>query len=183
MVFVIDRSSSIREDHFQLIKEFTANITTELINNSSRSAVGVILFSTEADIEFNLQAHTNLSALLSAINGLTQGRGGTNTAEALRLLLSTAEDGQLGLRNGSSRIAIVVTAGQSTAMSAIKKAADKLNSASLFDVYAVGVGNADQTELEIIASSPELVFFTKNFDINGLQQLVDAILTQLCTGK
>ena len=183
-MFVIDTSGSIQANRFQLIREFTANITTELINNSSRSAIGVILFSFTAHIEFNLQAHTNLSALQSAINDLPYNNGNaTNTAEALRLLLSTAQDGQLGLRNGSSRIAIVITDGQSTNMSATFLAAAELNSSNIFDVYAVGVGNADQTELERIASNPDLVFFTNDFDVNGLQQLVDAILPQLCAGK
>ena len=182
-MFVIDTSGSIGSQSFQLIREFTANITTELINNSPRSTVGVILFSTTSHIEFNLQAHTNLSALRSAINELPYNGGGTNTAEALRLLLSTAQDGQLGLRNGSLKIAIVITDGQSNDMSATFVAADELNSSNIFDVYAVGVGNADQTELRRIASSPELVFFTNKFDINGLQQLVDAILPHLYTGK
>ena len=106
-----------------------------------------------------------------------------NTDEALRLLLLTAQDGQLGLRNGSLKIAIVITDGQSNDMSATFVAADELNSSNIFDVYAVGVGTANQTELERIASSPDLVFSTNNFDINGLQQLVDAILPQLCAGK
>ena len=47
VVFVIDTSGSIGSTRFQLIREFTANITTELIRNSPRSAVGVILFATE----------------------------------------------------------------------------------------------------------------------------------------
>ena len=179
-MFVIDTSSSIKEGRFQLIREFTANITTKLINNSPRSAVGVILFSNTAHIELNLQAHTNLSALLSAINGLpyNQGQGRTNLVEALKLLL----DRQLGLRNGSSKIAIVITDEQSSDMSTTFRTAAKLinNSLNIFDIYAVGVGDATQNGLESIASSPELVF---SFDINGLQQLVDAILLQLCAGK
>ena len=184
VVFVIDTSGSIGSQRFQLIREFTANITTELLNNSPRSAVGVILFSATARIEFNLQAHTNLNALQSAINRLPYDSGrATNTAEALRLLLSTAQNGQLGFRNGSSKIAIVITDGRSNDMSATFVAADELNSSNIFDVYAVGVGSANQTELRRIASSPDLVFFTNDFDINGLQQLVDAILPQLCAGK
>ena len=70
VVFVIDTSGSIGADHFQLIREFTANITIELINRFPGSAVGVILFSSSAHIEFNLTAHTSLNSLLSAINEL-----------------------------------------------------------------------------------------------------------------
>ena len=41
----------------------------------------------------------------------------------------------------------------------------------LFDVFAVGIDEADLTELQEITSSPELVFFTSSFSNTGLQQL------------
>ena len=98
VVFVIDASGSIGHSHFQLIREFTTNITTTLINNSPRSAVGVIMFGDTAYIEFNLQVYTSLNTLLSAINQLPYNGGGTDTAEALTLLLLTAQNGKLGLK-------------------------------------------------------------------------------------
>ena len=84
---MIDTSGSIGSSQFQLIREFTANITAELIRNSPKSAVGVILFGSSAYIRFNLQAYTSLSSLLLAINRLPYSGGGTDTAEALTLLL------------------------------------------------------------------------------------------------
>ena len=180
---MIDTSGSIGSSHFQLIREFTANITTELINSSPNSAVGVILFSTSAYIEFDLQTYTTLNELLSAIDILPYSGGGTDTAGALNLLLTTAQNGSLGLRNDSSNVAIVITDGHSSSRSATLSAAAALNASNIFDVYAVGVDAADQTELEAIASSPELVFFTSSFNNTGLQQLLDALLQQLCNCK
>jgi len=182
-VFVIDTSGSIGSSRFQMIREFTASITTELISNSPRSAVGVILFGSNAYIRFNLQAHTSLSTLLSAINLLPYSGGGTDTAEALTLLLSSAQNGALGLRNNSSHVAIVITDGVSNDRSATLSAAATLHASNIFDVFAVGVDGADVTELQGIASNPEFVFFTNSFNSNGLQQLQDRILPQLCTGK
>ena len=183
VVFVIDESGSIGSTRFQLIREFTANITAELIRNSSNSAVGVILFGSSAQIHFNLLTYTSLNALLSAINNLPYNGGGTNTAEALTLLLSTAQDGTLGLRSNSSKVAIVITDGHSNSQSATLSAAATLHAANIFDVYAVGVDAADMNELEGIANSPEFVFFTDSFNNIGLEQLVDNILSQLCIGK
>ena len=183
VVFVIDASGSIGSSRFQLIRDFTANITTELINSSPRSAVGVILFSTRARVEFNLQSHTNLSELLLAIDELPYLTGGTNTAGALRLLRFAAENELLGLRNGSSKIAIVITDGMSNRPIQTELAADELHSLNIFEIYAVGIGSADQTELGTIASSPEFVFFTPDFNIDGLEQIIDAILPPLCIGK
>ena len=182
VVFVIDTSGSIGSTRFQLIREFTANITTELIRNSPRSAVGVILFASTAYIRFTLQTYTNLSSLLSAINQLPYSGGGTDTDKALTLLLSTAQNGTLGLRNDSSKVAIVITDGQSSDRSATLSAAAALHASNIFDVYAVGVGGANLDELEGIASNPNFVFFTSFFNSTGLQLLKSRIIPQLCDG-
>ena len=183
VVFVIDTSGSIGSSNFQLIREFTANITAELIHNSPRSAVGVILFASNAHLQFNLQIYTSLNSLLSAINQLPYSGGGTDTAEALTLLLSTAQNGTLGLQSDSSKVAIVITDGQSNSRTATSSAAAELHASNIFDVYAVGVDGAYLPELEDIASSPEFVFFTNSFSSTGLQQLQDRILPQLCNSK
>ena len=184
VVFVIDTSGSIGSSNFQLIREFTANITAELIRNSPRSSVGVILFSSNAHIQFNLQTYASLNSLLSAINRLPYDDGSsTDTAEALTLLLSTAQNGVLRLRSDSSKIAIVITDGQSSSSSATSSAAAALHASNIFDVYAVGIDGADLTEIRGIASSPEFVFFTNSFNNTGLQQLQDRILPQLCNSK
>jgi len=183
VVFVIDTSGSIGPFWFQLIREFTANITTELISNSPRSAVGVILFSSNANIQFNLQAHTSLNTLLSAINQLPYSGGRTNTAEALTLLLSSTQNGTLGLRSDSSHVAIVITVGRSSSRSATLSAAAALHASNIFDVFAVGIYGADVNELQAIASNPELVFFKNLFISNALQQLQERILLQFCTCK
>jgi len=164
VVFVIDTSGSIGSTRFQLIREFTTNITIELIRNSPRSAVGVILFASTAYIRFTLQTYTNLSSLLSAINQ------------------STAQNGILGLRNDSSKVAIVITDGRSSSSSATLSAAAALHASNIFDVFAVGVDGAYMPELEGIASNPNFVFFTSSFNSTGLQQLQNRIIPELCEG-
>ena len=183
MVFVIDTSGSIGTDRFQLIREFTANVTTEIISRSPSSAVGVILFSARAHIEFNLTAHTSLNSLLSAINELPYGGANTNTSGALTLLLQTAQNGELGLRNNSLNSAIVITDGHSNNPTATISAANALHASNIFDVYTVGIKNAYISELQEIASSPEFVFFTSSFNSDGLQQLKDELLPHLCDGE
>ena len=145
--------------------------------------MGVILFNSSAHIEFSLQTYTSLSSLLLAINNLPYSGGGTDTAEALTLLLSTAQNGVLGLRNNSTKVAIVITDGESSSSSATLSAAARLHALNIFDVYAVGVDGAYLPELQGIASSPDFVFFTSSFDSAGLQQLQDRLIPQLCGGK
>ena len=185
VVFVIDGSNSIGgQNRFKLIRDFTASITTDLIINSSRSAVGVILFSKTANIEFNLTAHTNLSALKSAIKGLPfYNNKPTNIANALRLLNSTAQNGKLGFRKDSSKIAIVITDGQSRNMSEVSSTAKELHSSILFDIYVVGTRNENELQLKEIASRPEFVFLANSTTNDHLQPLIVKILKKLCTGK
>ena len=184
MVFVIDTSGSIGSSNFQLIKNFVASIATELIKNSPKSSVGVILFERNARIHFSLQTYNSLSLLLSAISQLPYDNGGrTDTEEALTLLLSAAQNGQLRLRNDSNRIAIVITDGHSRRSLATLKAADALHASNIFDVFAVGVANANLDELEAIASSPDFVFFTTSFSSSNLLQLSDRISFHFCSSK
>ena len=130
-MFVIDESGSIGASRFQLIREFVRDISTELISRSPRSAVGVILFDSIARIQFNLRAHTSLSSLLSAIDRLPFNGGGTDTAEALQLLLSSAQNGALGLRSSSSNVAIVITDGRSNSRTATSFAASVLRASNI----------------------------------------------------
>ena len=89
VVFVIDTSSSIEYDRFQLVRELTENITTSIAVNSSETLFGLITFDNDARLEFNITNHTNLSTLLPAINpGLPYYGGGTDIGSALTLLLS-----------------------------------------------------------------------------------------------
>ena len=184
VVFVIDRSGSIGRDNFQQIRRFVSNITTELFRNSiSPPAVGVIVFSSNADVEFPLQSHSDLSSLLSDIASIRYPGGNTNTSGALRLLLSTAQDGRLQLRSNSLKVAIVITDGESNDPDATETAATRLHASNIFDVYAIGIAGANQTELQLIASDPRFVLFTESFSNADLQQLQEKILPGLCISK
>ena len=187
MVFVIDTSNSIGgRNLFDRIRQFTGNIAAGLVNNSYRSAVGIILFSNTSEIAFNLTTYdTNSSALPSAIDNLPFDRGNpTNISKALSLLTSTAQNGELGIRDDSSKIAIVITDGQSQDMQGVSSAADKLHSSNLFNVHVVGIGMDHQDQLKEIASSSAFVYFANKDNLDhDLQQIKVSILEQLCTGK
>ena len=183
VVFVVDISSRIGS---QLIIKFITNITAELVRNSPTSSVGVIVYSTFAYIRFDLQTYTNLDSLLSAINHLPyyddSNRFYSDIAEALTLLLSTAQNGELGLRNNSAKAAIVIANRQSRRESSTSSAAARLHAANIFDVYAVGVGRIFPTEIETIASSPEFAFSTTSINSVSLHQFYKEIMQHLCNG-
>ena len=185
IVFVIDTSYWVGSYQFEMVKEFVANITIHLKLNSPESSIGVILFDHYPHIQFNLEAHTSLTTLLAAISpGLPYSGGySIDTAGALRLLLSSAQDGSLGIRNETSNIAIVITGRQSNSQSSTQSAAAALHAANIFDVYAIGYGSADINELNIIASDPNFVYFTNFYNRFDIEELQMNVTDQLCSCK
>ena len=168
-----------------MIREFIDNITINLKLNSPESSVAIILFDYTARIYFNLEAHTSLSTLSPAINpGLPYYYGyGRDTAAALRLLLSSAENGSLGIRNETSNIAIVITGGQSNSQFSTQSAAATLHAANIFDVYAIGYNNANINELNTIASDPNFVYFTNFYNSFDIEELQINVTNHLCSCK
>ena len=185
IVFVIDTSRNIGFSRFRMVREFVDNFTSSFLLNSPDSSVGIILFDNFARIQFSLGTHSNLTTLSPAINpGLPySGRFGTGAAGALRLLLSTARNGLLGIRNDTSNIAIVITDSRSDSRFSTQSAAAALHAANIFDVYAIGYGSADINELNTIASGPNFVYVTNFFNQFDIQRLQMNVTDQLCSGK
>ena len=178
---LLDTSGSIGNSRFQLFRDFASSIARALDISLQQSLVGVILFSDEARIQFSLTEFTDESSLLSAIDDIPYRGGNTNTADALRLLLSSARDGTMELRGGYPHIAIILTDGESNDPDATVAAARELHENGGFDqVYAVGVGGANINELNAIASNASLVRFTNSFDASSTQELQFDITQQLC---
>ena len=186
---MIDTSNSIGSSRFQLVRELTENITFLLKVNSPETLFGLITFDNFARLEFSITRHTDLSTLLPAINPrLPYYRGyTTNTARALSFLLSgSAETGFLKLRNGTSKVAIVITDGYSNDYFSLLSAANLLHAANIYDVYAIGIGNNRYSELQLIASDSSFVLSTSSlYNFNALiaQQMVEDIVEDLCSGK
>ena len=187
VVFVVDTSSRIGSSRFQLVRELIENITINLKVNSPQTLFSLITFDNDARFEFNITRHTDLGTLLPAINpGLPYYRGyRTNTADALSLLLSgSVEDGLLKLRKKSSKVAIVITNYYSSSSSSLlQSVANSLHAANIYDVYAVGIGQNNFRELQLIASDLSFVFSTTYLTSRTAQQLVENVIEQLCSSK
>ena len=184
LVFVLDGSSSIGKRRYQLQREFAETVASVLTIGPQDSLVGAIVFSSSAFIQFNLQQHTNATTLLPALNpGLLYPSMATNTAQALLLLLSSAEDGTMGIRDGRTHIAIVVT-DDDRRSSDTRTAASTLHAAGIYQVYAAGFGIANVDELNDIASDPSLVSFTTTFDTTeDVIELTNNFTQTICLEK
>jgi len=178
--FVLDSSGSVRPDRWEIIKQFAINVVNSFTIGPDDTLVSAIVFSQSVSLEFSLQQHTTAATLIPAIEALPFLGFITNTAGALRLLLSGARDGTLGLRDGRAHIVIVVTDGRSTDQRATAAAAAELHAAGISEVYAAGLGGADINELNVIASDPSLVFFSREFTLETIGLLTEEIILTIC---
>jgi len=161
------------------------SIIINLKINSPGTLIDVITFDNFARYQSDISSHTTLSTLLPAINpGLPYYQGlRTNTGDALRLLLlGSAPGGFLQLRNDTSKVAIVITDGFSSDPLSLRSAANSLHAANIFEVYAVGIGNNNITELRLIANDSSFLrtFFLDRF---AAQSLAEGVVERLCRSK
>ena len=143
------------------------------------------MFSTSVFVQFGLTTYSNRLSLTSAVNNIQYIGDGTNTADALLLLASRGFIGARPLDQGVPRVAIVVTDGRSNDPSATASAANELRQDSSITTYAVGIGDADLTELNTIASTRngvKLVRFISSFDADEVERLQEDLGRQTCTG-
>jgi len=183
IVFVLDASGSVRK-YFNLLKRFVREVIIRLKISRDETRVGLIVYSDTADVVFDTLEHTAQEELLSAFDEVFNQKGRTNTAAALRLLVSSHRNGNIQLRDEHKHVAIIVTDRISHNSRFTQRDAAALHAADIYDeIFAVGVGSANITELEIIASDPSHVLFDRNVDERAIDELQRSITHRLCAGK
>lgn len=184
LVFVLDSSGSIGSSNFQLIREFVTSIVDALEIGPNQSQVGIIQFSSSATRLFGLTTYNTKASLLQAIRNIIYSGGGTSTASALSLLSGQGFTGVRSDSQGIPRVAIVVTDGNSNDRAATTQAAQALHATqSSVTVYAVGIGDVDRTELNVIASGSQFVSLIGGFNIQQLQELQEQLREETCKCK
>ena len=185
IVIVLDNSRSRRRDFpliRNLIKEFIINLDIGIENN----LVGVITYGHTSAIEFSLSDYPSKSALMSAIDNISvsaidnisvsSNRRGPDIVSGLRELLNSKN--VIGLRSRRSHITIVLAHDKVNNPARAMNVASQIHKAGTYQVYAVGLGDADSTELNFIATDPSLVFVANNID-----QLQEYLSQQICQGE
>ena len=185
LIFVLDSSGSIGSTNFQLMRNFVANVVSNLNIGPDQSQVGVVVYSGSANVWFSLNTHTtNTSALLQAIANIPYTGGGTNTAAGILTCVQQFNPsyGARPRSSGIPRVAIVVTDGRSGSGTAA--AAEMAHSEGILS-YAVGIGNnVNMEELAAIASDPnsQYVRSVSGFSTSELKSLQETLNNEACTG-
>eukprot|EP00128_Syssomonas_multiformis_P015405 Colp12_sorted_trinity150504_noHs@12758 len=155
VVFVIDESGSIGDENFARVKDFVYSIVNSFgAIGPTGTQVGLVTYSDKIGTTINLNTYGSKDTLLAAIQGLSYSRGGTGTGAAIQYSINNIYQEAKGLRSETSgvpRVMVVVTDGQS--QDDVRPAAMAARGRGI-NVFTVGVGQANSTELGFIASAP-----------------------------
>ncbi|KAK3783391.1 hypothetical protein RRG08_001851, partial [Elysia crispata] len=181
LVFVLDASTSVTEPNFELMKDFVKDFLYEADIDSGNVRVGVIIYSTQDHIEFQMNTYNTKADVYNAIDEIPYRYGSTNTADALKTMRTEMFTRRNGDRPGVENICIVVTDGVSNINARRTIPEAEQARAEGIHIYAIGIGLSDTRELDGIASKPvdENRFAVQEF--SELRDLRQKVFSALCS--
>ncbi|XP_075053850.1 matrilin-1 [Mixophyes fleayi] len=177
LVFLIDGSKSVRPENFELVKQFINQIVESVDVGDNKAHVGLVQYSSSVRQEFPLGRHSSKKDIKSAVKKMSYMEKGTMTGQALNYLIDNTFTISNGGRPGVSKVGIVFTDGRSQ---------DYINDAALkakelgYKMYAVGVGNAVEDELRMIASEPVADHYFYSADFKAMKEIGKKLQKKIC---
>ena len=112
-VFVLDRSGSVGSNNHLIALQFINNVVSFFTIGSNATRVGMIAYASSSVIQFDLNQHSTVSSLQTAISNTFYTGGGTNTqaglTDARTLLNPTNNRGARVNSLGIPKITILIT--------------------------------------------------------------------------
>ncbi|KAK2856763.1 hypothetical protein Q5P01_005498 [Channa striata] len=185
LVFVIDSSESVGPENFEIIKDFVNALVDRVTVGRNATRIGLVLYSLEVKLVFNLARYTTKQDIKQAIRNIPYMGEGTYTGSAIR---KATQDAFYSSRVGVSKVAIVITDGQTDKRESVKlDIAVREAHAANIEMFAIGIVNtSDPTqaeflkELNLIASDPDSEHMFLIDDFNTLPALESKLVSQFC---
>lgn len=176
--FLIDGSSNIQSRHFRQIKIFMSDMIQMFTIGPDKVRVGVVQYSHKIEEEFDVGDYSTEMDLQKAIYNMRQLKGNSITGAALNFMLEKIMEGRTQRSIQVPQYLIVLTSGKSA--DSILEPAKNLR-ANHITVHAIGIGNAQKTQVQQIAGIEEKVHFGQNVD--SLQRIKNEIVYRICAEK
>ncbi|KAF4085381.1 hypothetical protein AMELA_G00117390 [Ameiurus melas] len=165
IAFLLDGSGSVSTNDFDIMKNFVINMVNGLKDRDFQFAVAQYSTNFKIHIKFNSFSSTD------QIRGISQVRGGTYTATAIKRVVDELFTSAAGARENANRVMVVITDGESHDRNELGNAAQNAERKKITR-YAIGVGRAfikpsAKKELETIASNPvdKYMFTVTDFSV------------------
>nr|XP_046254479.1 collagen alpha-6(VI) chain-like isoform X2 [Scatophagus argus] len=172
--FLIDDSGSIEHLDFADMKKFIIEFLQTFRIGPHHVRMGLAKYADSPTLEFDLTAHSDSMKLEKAVKAITHIGGGTKTGSALSFMGPLFEKAMVTRPNVPEYL-VVITDGKSA--DKVKDPAEKLRAQGVV-IYAVGVKEANETELRHIAGDPKRTFFVNNFD--ALRSINNNLIRDIC---
>uniref|UniRef100_A0A672ZRD6 Collagen alpha-1(XXVIII) chain n=1 Tax=Sphaeramia orbicularis TaxID=375764 RepID=A0A672ZRD6_9TELE len=185
LVFVIDSSESVGPENFEIIKDFVNALVDRVTVGRNATRIGLVLYSLEVRLVFNLARYVTKQDIKQAIRNIPYMGEGTYTGTAIR---KATQDAFYSSRLGVSKVAIVITDGQTDKREPVKlDIAVREAHAANIEMFALGIVNTSdptqaefQRELNLIASDPDSEHMFLIDDFNTLPALESKLVSQFC---
>lgn len=164
IVFVLDHSGSIDSQQQEIMINLTIYLVKKADVGRDRVQFGALRYSNDPEILFYLNTYSSKSDIVEHLRRRRDTGGETYTAKALRHanILFTEEHGSR-LKQNVRQLMIVITDGESHDRDKLNATAWELRDKGI-TIFAVGVGDANQDELETMAGKKENTIHVDNFD-------------------
>ncbi|KAM6375888.1 collagen alpha-6(VI) chain-like [Alca torda] len=174
--FLIDGSRNIDEENFRIIMDFVKSVMNPAVI-AQNTKIGFALYSGVYKEEFNLGFFPNISELEFKIQSIKQITGHkTNLKNALEKVKFNFQPEKGGrIHENVQQILVVIMAGQTTSRAA--RAAESLRKKGV-DIYAIGVGNVDQSQLTQITGSSSRKYVVDDF--SNLKTIKKRLVDVIC---
>jgi uncharacterized protein YegL len=160
--------------NWKRVIDFAQDIVKQLSISPTGSQVGLVDFGGRARIQFGLTEHQTQSSLVDAIAQLPYIGDTTNTTGGLFKSRQVLSDPQYGLREGKSKVLVLVTDGKPNVDGdTVLAEAQNCRDAGI-RVIVVGITeSADEALMKQIAYSPDNYIYAKDFsDLDAIQNVV-----------
>ncbi|XP_061675053.1 collagen alpha-1(XIV) chain isoform X5 [Syngnathoides biaculeatus] len=177
IVILVDGSWSIGRLNFRLVRVFLENLVNAFDVGIDKTRIGLVQYSGDPRMEWNLNAFTNKEAVIDAVKNLPYKGGNTLTGLALSYILENCFKPQSGARAGVPKIGVLITDGKS--QDDVTPPAESLHKAGV-ELFAIGVKNADENELRSIASEPDDSHVYNVADFSVMSSIVEGLTRTVC---
>ncbi|KAI7806724.1 putative collagen alpha-6VI chain [Triplophysa rosa] len=179
IVFLVDSSSSIAVREFRDMKAFIRDVVNGLDIDSKNVQVGLVQFSFDPHKEILLGDYANKADLFQKIDKIPLRQGGTFMGKAMTFLKESYFTSAGGSRIDQKvpQIIVVVTDGGSR--DDIKGPAEDLRAKGII-IFAIGVGETNNTQMRSIASSPPERFVVNIENYEALKGLTTTMMETVC---
>lgn len=183
LVFVLDSSTSVGNDNYDLMKGFVTKFLRKVNIDNGGVRVGLLSYSTKVTVEFKLNSYNTKADLFDAVNAIPWRYGSTNTADGLQTMHEEMFNETNGDRPGVPNICIIMTDGVSNVNYPRTIPEAEIAKQKGIHIYAIGISLKDFKEVNEIASDPAStnVFIVNTFD--ELEDLDERIFAATCLGN